>query len=105
MSSYLRPSTLSGVIRVPHPTNRVMMMSETRQDTTISGEALGKMMITEVLGRWPETAEVFHHHSMACVGCAVAPFYTIIDAAIVYGLSPEGLVEEFLQKINSNAGD
>ena len=54
------------------------------------------MIITDVLERWPETAEVFHEHTMACVGCAVAPFYTINDAAIVYKLSPEALIEEFL---------
>lgn len=58
-------------------------------------------MITEVLERWPATAEVFHEHAMACVGCAVAGFYTVVDAALVYGLSPEALIEEFLEKIRS----
>jgi hypothetical protein len=39
-----------------------------------SPEALGEMKITDVLERWPATADVFHTYTMACVGCAVAPF-------------------------------
>lgn len=58
-------------------------------------------MITEMLECWPETAEVFHDHAMACVGCAVASFYTVTDAALVYGLSPEMLIEEMLDKIRA----
>jgi hybrid cluster-associated redox disulfide protein len=57
------------------------------------------MMIADVLERWPRTADVFHRHAMACVGCAVAPFYSIIDAALVYRLSPEQFVAELLAVI------
>jgi hybrid cluster-associated redox disulfide protein len=52
------------------------------------------MILTDLLERWPETAAVFHRHAMACVGCAVAPFYTVRDAALVYGLSPEQFAAE-----------
>lgn len=55
---------------------------------------ISTMIISDVLEHWPETAAVFHAHDMACVGCVVAPFYTIHDAAIVYGLSPEAFVAE-----------
>lgn len=55
---------------------------------------LGEMEISEVLARWPETARVFHEHEMACVGCVVAPFYTITDAANVYRLSPADFIAE-----------
>lgn len=74
-------------------------MTDSRQETTITRETLGNMLITEVLERWPATADVFHDHTMACVGCAVASFYTINDAALVYGLSPEALADEFVKKI------
>jgi len=74
-------------------------MTDSSHETTITGEALGNMLITEVLERWPQTADVFHDHTMACVGCAVASFYTINDAALVYGLSPEDLADEFVRKI------
>ena len=59
-----------------------------------------EMTITEVLTRWPETAQVFHEYNMACVGCVVAPFYTIADAADVYGLSPAEFAAELLTLIS-----
>ncbi|HMT20252.1 MAG TPA: DUF1858 domain-containing protein [Promineifilum sp.] len=62
-------------------------------------EAVGEMIITDLLERWPETADVFRDHAMACVGCAVAPFYSITDAALVYGLSPEQFAAELLAVI------
>ncbi len=55
---------------------------------------LAEMTIEELLRRWPETAVIFHNHHMACAGCAVAPFYTVVDAAQVYGLLPEQLLSE-----------
>ena len=56
---------------------------------------LADMIIAEVLARWPKTAIVFHKHNMACVGCAVAPFYTIADAATIYGLT----LDEFVLRL------
>lgn len=64
-------------------------------------EQLGSMPITEVLERWPRSADVFHDHAMACVGCAVASFYTINDAALVYGILPSHFVAELLAAISS----
>lgn len=75
------------------------------QETSMSTNAeptkdtLGQMMITDVLERWPNTAAIFHNHAMACVGCAVASFYSISDAAVVYGLSPDRFVEELLEVV------
>lgn len=67
-----------------------------------TSEMLVQMIITDVLERWPQTATVFHNHAMACVGCAVAPFYTINDATIVYGLPPEQFAEELLEVIHQH---
>ena len=72
------------------------------QDTRPSEETLGGMLISDVLEQWPATADVFHTNAMACVGCAVAPFYTIQDAATVYGLSPEKFIADLLQAIEFN---
>jgi hybrid cluster-associated redox disulfide protein len=36
--------------------------------------------------RWPEVAAVFRLRGMACFGCPVAPFHTVIDACAEYGL-------------------
>ena len=72
------------------------------QEILLTSQELGNMMITDVLERWPRTADVFHIHTMACVGCAVAPFYSISDSAIVYGLVPEQFIEELLAIIRDN---
>lgn len=72
------------------------------QDTLPTSQELGNMMITDVLERWPRTADVFHNHTMACVGCAVAPFYSICDAALVYGLVPEQFIDELLATIRDS---
>jgi hybrid cluster-associated redox disulfide protein len=61
---------------------------------------LGEMIITDVLERWPETAEVFHAHGMACVGCILAPFYTLNDAAQVYSLDATQFMQEMLAAIH-----
>ena len=68
-----------------------------------TAEMLSNMMITEVLDRWPRTADIFHNHAMACVGCAVAPFFTINDAAVVYQLEPEQFLEELLLIIHKQS--
>ena len=47
-------------------------------------EKLAELTVTTVLARWPQTAAVFQRRNMACVGCAVADFYTISDAAGIY---------------------
>lgn len=66
---------------------------------------LQEMIITDVLARWPETAGVFHRHRMSCVGCAVAPFFTIADAAAVYRMSLEGFLAELEQVIGQVSVD
>jgi hybrid cluster-associated redox disulfide protein len=60
---------------------------------------LAEMTIEDLLRRWPETAVIFHNHHMACPGCAVASFYTLPEAAIVYGLPPEQLLSEIQNAI------
>jgi hybrid cluster-associated redox disulfide protein len=68
-----------------------------------NAEILGRMIITDVLERWPQTADVFHNHNMACVGCAVAPFYSVRDAALVYNLPPDEFIDEMLALIGAVA--
>lgn len=71
------------------------------KDSLPAPEVLGEMKITDVLERWPATADVFHTHAMACVGCAVAPFFSIADAAAVYGLPPVQFIDELLAAIRA----
>ena len=60
---------------------------------------IADMTVEEVLTRWPESAAVFGRHNMACVGCPVAPFYTVSEAAVIYKLSAADFVGELEQVI------
>ena len=62
---------------------------------------LSQKTVEEVLTNWPETAVVFKHHNMACIGCPVSHFYTIAEAAAVYQLS----VDEFVSELESVISD
>ena len=64
-----------------------------------NSDNIADMTVEDVLTRWPETADVFGRHNMACVGCPVAPFYTVSEAAIVYKLTPAEFVVELEQVI------
>ena len=70
-------------------------------DTPTTCETVSQMLVADVLERWPATVDVFHAHVMACVGCVLAPFYTVQDAAVVYNLLPEQFAAELLAVIDT----
>jgi hybrid cluster-associated redox disulfide protein len=49
------------------------------------------LTVQTVLDTWPSTCEVFIARRMACVGCDMAPFMTIAEAAAAYGISVDDL--------------
>jgi hybrid cluster-associated redox disulfide protein len=51
-------------------------------------------IIADVLSRWPQTISIFIQYHMSCVGCAMAPFETLADAASIYGLPLDGLLAQ-----------
>jgi hybrid cluster-associated redox disulfide protein len=61
----------------------------------------GDLTVAEVLTRWPQAIQVFFRHRMACVGCTMAPFDTIADAAAIYGLPLSFLLSELHQVIHT----
>ncbi|MBE2224294.1 MAG: DUF1858 domain-containing protein [Anaerolineae bacterium] len=62
---------------------------------------MAQKMIDELLTNWPETAVVFKRHNMACIGCDVAHFYTVAEAATVYKLPVDEFVSELEAVINN----
>ena len=44
------------------------------------------MPLVQLFALWPVTAGVFHAHRMACFGCPISPFHTVIDACAEYRL-------------------
>ena len=59
--------------------------------------SITEMKVQAILERWPQTAVIFNRYSSACIGCAIAPFCTIADAAKIYGLP----LEQFANDLKS----
>ena len=57
--------------------------------------------VAEVLDRWSETVAVFLNQRMGCVGCSMAPFETLSEAANVYGLCGTRFVNDLQACINT----
>ncbi len=64
---------------------------------SVTQEQITELTIADLLRRWPKTAVLFQKHNMACVGCVVAPFYSVEDAISIYGLSRDVFLEELMQ--------
>ena len=62
--------------------------------SAVTTEQIAEMIIADVLEQWPETAVVFHKYNMACVGCVVAPFYTIEAAISIYSVNREQFLQD-----------
>lgn len=50
----------------------------------------------EIMRRWPQTIRVILGHGMTCVGCPIAAFHTISDAAREHDLDEEVLLQELV---------
>lgn len=57
------------------------------------------LTVAEVLARWPQTIPIFIRHRMACVGCTIAPFETLIEVADIYQLELDSFLQELQQTI------
>ncbi len=67
------------------------------------GQIKRQMTMDVVLAKWPEVIPVLLKNRMHCVGCLLAPFHDITDAAIEHGLDEDKLFEEF-QDIAASGG-
>ncbi len=52
------------------------------------------MTVEEVVQRFPETAQVFSRHGVACVGCSAAQEDSVEQSAAIHGLDAQQLVAE-----------
>ena len=50
------------------------------------------MLISEVLARYPDAAQVFEDHGLACPGCMAAGMESVAAVASVHDVSVEKLV-------------
>jgi hybrid cluster-associated redox disulfide protein len=59
------------------------------------------MPLQVVFQHWPAAASVFLAHGMLCFGCPVAPFHTVIDACLEYGLDEIRFRRELLATLST----
>jgi hybrid cluster-associated redox disulfide protein len=59
--------------------------------------------VAGTLDTYPQTISVFLRHQMICVGCAMAEFDTLEDAAKNYAIPMIQLLEELRNQINKTA--
>lgn len=55
---------------------------------------IADLSLAEIMSRWPSTIRVLLDRRMHCVGCPIAPFHTLVDAAEEHGLLLAGLVAD-----------
>lgn len=60
-------------------------------------------LVLKVVESYPQTIAVFNDLNMACPGCHVSPFHTIVDSAHEYGLRLDELLQALNDALASNA--
>jgi hybrid cluster-associated redox disulfide protein len=50
------------------------------------------LLVDDVMQQWPATIRVFIDFRMRCIGCPIACFHTVADAAREHGVDGERLV-------------
>lgn len=58
-----------------------------------------EMSFSEVLQKWPQTAEVFMGYGMHCLGCIAAQFESIEAGAAAHGINTDELIAELNKAI------
>jgi hybrid cluster-associated redox disulfide protein len=58
-------------------------------------------LIESVVDRFPKLAEVFNEYGMACVGCVFSRFHSLADAAPIYHLDVNALIDGLSHKYNA----
>ena len=66
-------------------------------DAAMRRTDIDDLSLAEIMSRWPSTIRVFLDRRMHCVGCPIAPFHTLIDAAEEHSLLHAGLVADIEQ--------
>jgi hybrid cluster-associated redox disulfide protein len=61
---------------------------------TASRELAAHMTMAELIAECPAAAAVLSRQGMACVGCGMAKFETVSDAAQAYGMDPAELLAQ-----------
>ena len=70
---------------------------ETHSDFSLSQ----RMLMADLMSAWPQVIPVLLARRMACVGCDMARFETLADAARIYGLDLQKLMADLNRVIEN----
>ncbi|HNT53088.1 MAG TPA: DUF1858 domain-containing protein [Anaerolineaceae bacterium] len=59
--------------------------------------------VADLLHQWPATISLFLERRMACVGCSMAAFETLEDAARIYKIQPVQFLQDLEQIIQNSS--
>ena len=62
----------------------------------------GKMMIDQVIQKYPSSIEVFMQHGLHCIGCMASSAETIGQGALAHGMKKKD-IEKLIKDLNSKA--
>lgn len=66
-------------------------------------EPAADVTVADFMRAWPQTAQVFLHRGMACVGCDLSIFETLADAAGAYGVDLDRFLMELAEAMDGTA--
>lgn len=77
------------------------MKKQTAQQ--LSSPSFMQMSVADLLATYTETIPVFFSNKMSCVGCSMAAFETLADAARIYGLPADQFRLELITSITQSS--
>ena len=66
---------------------------------------IGDLSVAEIMSNWPSTIRIFLDRRMHCVGCPIAIFHSIADAAQEHHLDEAPLSEAIREVISRATAD
>lgn len=60
--------------------------------------------VAKLIEPGPAAPVVFHRSRMACVGCATAPFETLVEATPAYHVEPDEVLGRFQRSLHDGSG-
>jgi hybrid cluster-associated redox disulfide protein len=63
------------------------------------------LTVAEIMSAYPAAIRLFMDWQLHCIGCPIAPFHTICDAALEHRVSPAELVAAVEAVLENVTGD
>ena len=67
-----------------------------QQDITL------KLIVADILERWPRAIPVFLKYRMKCVGCSMAAFEILADALRIHGIPADRFLTDVNEAVSEN---